>query len=83
VIPRILTRGKLFAAIIAALFLMAAYPALAATEPPTAGGVLPPLTLEVPKDTSARNYLGLKDTANFTVPEIRAQVVIIEIFNMY
>ena len=82
-IPRVLTRGLIFAAVVAALFLMATYPALATTEPPTAGGVLPPLTLEVPKDAAARNYLGLKETDQFKVAEIRAQVVIIEVFNMY
>ena len=82
-IPRELTRGPIFAAVVAALFLVATHPVLAATEPPTAGGVLPPLTLEVPKDAAARNYLGLEETARFSVSEIRAKVVVIEIFNMY
>jgi hypothetical protein len=58
-------------------------PALAAEQPPAVGGTLPPIKLIVPDDPQARSYLGLSGEKHFTIPEIGAQVVVIEIFNMY
>ena len=58
-------------------------PALAAEQPPAVGSTLPPIKLLVPDDPQAKKYLGLSVGKNFTIPEIKAQVVIIEIFNMY
>ena len=55
----------------------------AAVEPPPEGGVLPQLELPVPEDAQARAYLGLPGTGKFTIPEIKARLVIIEIFSMY
>jgi hypothetical protein len=37
----------------------------------------------VPDDPQAKSHLGLSGSGQFTVPQIEAQVVIIEIFNMY
>jgi hypothetical protein len=50
---------------------------------PTLAGTLPSFDLTVPQNVEARNYLGLSDSGQFTIPQIEAQVVIIEIFNMY
>ena len=58
-------------------------PAQAADEPPAVGGNLPPIKLAVPDNAQAKSYLGLSGGGQFTVPQIDAQVVIIEIFNMY
>jgi len=58
-------------------------PALAAEQPPAVGSALPPIKLLVPDDPQAKSYLGLPVGKYFTIPEIKAQVVIIEIFNMY
>jgi hypothetical protein len=58
-------------------------PALAAEQPPAVGGTLPPIKLAVPEDPSAKSYLGLSGGEKFTIPQIEAQVVVIEIFNMY
>jgi thiol-disulfide isomerase/thioredoxin len=74
--------------IIAALILgiiVAALPArsLAAEGPPAEGGRLPDVVLPVPEDPAHRQYLGLKQTQEFRIPEIKADVVIIEIFSMY
>ena len=55
----------------------------AATEPPPEGGVLPQFELSVPEDAQARGYLGLSGTGKFTIPQIKARLVIIEIFSMY
>jgi hypothetical protein len=58
-------------------------PALAADEPPAVGSTLPPIKLAVPDDPQIKNYLGLSGGKQFTVPQIEAQAVIIQIFNMY
>ena len=58
-------------------------PALAAEQPPAVGTILPSIKLFVPDDPQAKSYLGLPVGKYFTIPEIKAQVVIIEIFNMY
>jgi hypothetical protein len=55
----------------------------AATNPPPEGGVLPQFDLPVPEDAQARTYLGLPGPGKFTVLQIKARLVIIEIFSMY
>ncbi|OPY12597.1 MAG: thiol-disulfide oxidoreductase [Syntrophus sp. PtaU1.Bin005] len=60
-----------------------------AGAPPQAGGTLPDFELAVPQDTAARNYLGLSrglpfmGKGTFKVTQIKADVVILEIFSMY
>jgi hypothetical protein len=58
-------------------------PALAAEKPPAVGSTLPPIKLAMPEDHQAKNYLGLSGDKQFTIPQIEAQAVVIEIFNMY
>ena len=55
----------------------------AAAEPPPEGGVLPQFELPAPEDAQARGYLGLSATGKFSIPQIKARLVIIEIFSMY
>jgi hypothetical protein len=55
----------------------------AAKEPPAEGGALPSFTLPAPKDAAHQAYLGLAGKKQFTVADIPAEVVIIQIFNMY
>jgi hypothetical protein len=47
------------------------------------GDSLPPIKLAVPDDPQAKSHLGLSGSGQFTIPQIEAEVVIIEIFNMY
>jgi peroxiredoxin len=54
-----------------------------ATAPPEEGGLLPEINLLVPEDPGARSYLGLSGEEVFQIPQIKAEVVIIEIFSMY
>ncbi len=56
---------------------------LASNLPPAKGGVLPLIKLPVPKDPGEKSYLGLSGSGFFTIPQIKAKVVIIEIFSMY
>jgi hypothetical protein len=55
----------------------------AANQPPPEGGVLPDFELPVPETPQYRQYLGLDQKAVFSIPDIKAEVVIIEIFSMY
>jgi hypothetical protein len=57
--------------------------AAAENQPPAEGGALPAITLPTPKDAAHQAYLGLTGKKEFTVADIPAEVVIIEIMNMY
>lgn len=57
--------------------------AVQAFQTPQAGDQLPAFELAVPQQPEARNYLGLPDGDRFRIPQIKAEVVIIEIFSMY
>ncbi|MGB5991212.1 MAG: TlpA disulfide reductase family protein [Desulfobacterales bacterium] len=56
----------------------------AGIAPPEEGGVLPEITLPAPEVPTHQNYLGItKNKKTFRIPEIKAEVVLIEIFSMY
>jgi len=55
----------------------------AAAQAPAVGGTLPEIALDVPEDTELRQYLGLTGKQTFAIPEIKTEVVLIEIFSMY
>ena len=68
---------------IPAWFVLVRYPTLAASKPPAQGTVLPQFQLVVPDDSEAKGYLGLSGSDKFTVSEINAPVVVIQIFSRY
>ena len=55
----------------------------AKVKPPAEGGVLPAIVLHVPDNSELQQYLGVSGKKTFTIPEIKAEVVLIEIFSMY
>ena len=55
----------------------------ATAQPPAVGGNLPEITLDVPQSAELQLYLGVRGKQTFAIPEIRAEVVLIEIFSMY
>lgn len=55
----------------------------AAVQPPQVGEVLPDMEFAVPKNPEHQQYLGLSGKNTFRIPEIKAEVVILEIFSMY
>ncbi len=59
------------------------YAAAVNSRPPAEGEMLPDIRLAVPEDPVHRAYLGVKGAAPFTIPEIDADIVIVEIFSMY
>src|SRR4030042_761043 len=56
---------------------------LAAQKQLAGGETLPVIKLPAPQTPAAKGYLGLANGGSFAVSQIKAQVVIIEIFNMY
>jgi hypothetical protein len=57
--------------------------AVAEIKPPAEGGILPEIILSAPENLELQQYLGLTGKKTFTIPEIEAEVVLIEIFSMY
>jgi thiol-disulfide isomerase/thioredoxin len=56
----------------------------AGIAPPKEGEMLPEITLSVPEMPTHQNYLGItKNKKTFRITEIKAEVVLIEIFSMY
>lgn len=53
------------------------------TAGPAIGDSWPEIRLEVPADSTHRTYLGLGDSGTFTVDQIKAELVIVQIFSMY
>jgi len=70
-------------AVITILFFTLVFQALAANKPPEKGEQLPVMNLPIPKNPEERNYLGLSGSGSFKIQQIKAKVVIIEIFSMY
>jgi thiol-disulfide isomerase/thioredoxin len=63
--------------------ILAGWSGLALAQPPV-GGTLPDFTLSSPKDGGEKSYLGLSWLSrSFRVPEVKAGVVIVEVFSMY
>jgi thiol-disulfide isomerase/thioredoxin len=57
--------------------------AFTANKPPQKGEMLPVMSLPIPKSPAEKSYLGLSGEGFFKIPQIKAKVVIIEIYSMY
>ena len=59
--------------------------ATAKIYPPEKGEILPEFTLSVPDNPVHRDYLGLSkgNNATFRIPDVKAGVVLIQIYSMY
>jgi hypothetical protein len=79
----IMHRHKTISILLLIIFLVVAGKGTAFSGPPTAGGILPELYLPVPGEIRYRRYLGLNDKPEFKISEIKADVIIIQIFSMY
>jgi peroxiredoxin len=58
-------------------------PVIAANKPLLRRGTLPPVRLLIPKDSNEKNYLGISGEGHFKISQIKAAIVIIEIFSLY
>ena len=73
---------KLVFALILCLLAVVGF-AVAAIKPPAEGGILPEIALSAPENSELQQYLGVTGKKTFTIPEIKAEVVLIQIFSMY
>ena len=71
-----------FAVVMLALFVATAIGA-AENSPPKVGSALPEIELLKPNNSADLKYLGLSGSGFFKINQIKARVVIIEIFSMY
>jgi hypothetical protein len=71
-----------YLAVFVGIFLLTVGLSRADSQPPAVGGVLPEFELSVPRSDEHREYLGVGGET-FMIPEIKAEVVIVEIFSMY
>ena len=58
-------------------------PATAADKPPIRSDTVLRIRLPIPKDTNEKSYLGISSGSYFKISQIKATVVIIEIFSLY
>ncbi|MBM4323257.1 MAG: TlpA family protein disulfide reductase [Deltaproteobacteria bacterium] len=58
-------------------------PVLTANKSPEKGETLPVFNLPIPKNPAEKTYLGLSGDGFFKIPQIKAKVVIVEIYSMY
>jgi len=58
-------------------------PGFAAGSTPVKGTTLPTIRLPIPGDPDDKTYLGLSGEGFFEIPQIKAQGVLIKIFNIY
>jgi thiol-disulfide isomerase/thioredoxin len=70
-------------AVMTILSLGIGFSALTANKPPEKGETLPVINLPLPKNPVEKGYLGLSGDGFFKIPQIKANVVIVEIFSMY
>jgi thiol-disulfide isomerase/thioredoxin len=68
---------------IAILFSVSVASTLVASVPPLKDEVLQKINLPIPKNPEEKSYLGLSGVGNFKIPQIKAKVVIVEVFSMY
>jgi peroxiredoxin len=57
--------------------------AFGSNAPPVRGDVLPDIKITAPQNANDKRYLGLEINGFFTIPQIKATIVIVEIFSMY
>jgi thiol-disulfide isomerase/thioredoxin len=76
--------NKIIRCLIILFFLvMLTVTASSVAKPPSEGDLLPEIVLTLPQNLDQQKYLGLSGEPTFTLPQIRASVVIVEIFSMY
>lgn len=63
--------------------IMAVPSVLASQQQPVAGDILSAIKLETPGDASHIRYLGLTGSGQFTLPQVNADIVVVEILNIY
>jgi peroxiredoxin len=69
--------------IIIICLILSAYSIHAGERTPSKGEAFPHITLPVPEKSSEKDYLGVEGKGAFKVSQIKADLIILEIFSMY
>ncbi len=80
---KVRTLSKTIALLFAIVLLSLNGPVLAEDSLPAKGGKLPNINLPIPKDSGGKTYLGLSGEGLFKIPQIKAEGVLIQVFNTY
>ena len=70
-------------AVIGALLFLFSTNSVLAAPPPQKGDMLPEINLTIPENAAQKSYLGLSGEGLFKVSQIKAPVVLVEIYSMY
>ena len=73
----------IFLLVLTICFFVSSQMANADPHSPVEGGVLPKIVLTAPESPEHQEYLGLAGKKTFKIPDIKSEIVIIEIFSMY
>ena len=74
---------KIFALAVASLFIFCLVPVVMWAQAPAEGESFPDISLSCPETAAEKGYLGLSSPGTFLLSDIKADIMIIEIFNMY
>jgi peroxiredoxin len=69
--------------LLALIFLQLYVLGLAANKPLVSGGTVATIRLPIPDNPNERKYLGVSGKHPFTIPQVKADLVIIEVFSLY
>jgi hypothetical protein len=86
VLQKVIHNATLFCLVTIPLLLFLSNPIFAASTTsliPAKGGKLPVVNLQIPKDPAEKVYLGLSGSGYFRIPQIKANGLLIKIFNLY
>lgn len=76
-------RKILFPTMIALILFIPFFPGYASETAPAKGSPFPIISLPVPEKDTEKAYLGLSGEGTFKISQIKAELLIIEIFSMY
>lgn len=76
-------KKRIFTLLLFSLFFVLSGLLSRAAENPVAGDTFPDIEFKKPSGSGDKEYLGLKGWGNFKIADIKAEVVIIELFSMY
>ncbi len=83
-VERTVTMKKRFIFVTALWIFLGLFPVfVSAGGQPEKGGTLPPITLPVPENDAHKTILGLSAGKTFLLRDIKAKVLMVEIFSMY
>ena len=76
-------KKKVLYSLLCLVLFLTTQPAMAQATRPEAGELLPAFSIKSPKQNAEKQYLGIGDSDTFSLDQVDAELVIVEIFSMY